>query len=185
MSVQRAADVVLAAGFPGQSRTLPDLYYNRHRDYDPTTGRYIQADPIGLDGGPNSYVYAGNNPLRYVDPEGLSTAGNVGGAIGGALGLAITRNPVGASRGAALGRTAGEIINKLCFGGDCPPCTPYPVGTIGFQYKINVRGGRDVGIPHYILYEVQQIPSTCKCIWRERTKACQAIIMYIFLSRGP
>ena len=29
--------------FPGQMKTLPDLYYNRYRDYDPTTGRYIQA----------------------------------------------------------------------------------------------------------------------------------------------
>jgi RHS repeat-associated protein len=37
-------------GFPGQRRALPDLYYNRYRDYDPTTGRYIQADPIGLAG---------------------------------------------------------------------------------------------------------------------------------------
>ena len=37
--------------FPGQSKTLADLYYNRYRDYDPTTGRYIQADPIGLAGG--------------------------------------------------------------------------------------------------------------------------------------
>ncbi|MCY7338689.1 MAG: RHS repeat protein, partial [Sphingomonas bacterium] len=36
-----------AVGFPGQTRTLADLYYNRYRDYDTTTGRYIQADPIG------------------------------------------------------------------------------------------------------------------------------------------
>ena len=36
----------LALGFPGQSRVIADLYYNRYRDYDPTTGRYIQADPI-------------------------------------------------------------------------------------------------------------------------------------------
>ena len=41
----------LAPGFPGQSRVLPDLYYNCYRDYDPTIGRYIQADPIGLGGG--------------------------------------------------------------------------------------------------------------------------------------
>ena len=61
----------LAPGFPGQSRVIADLYYNRYRDYDPSTGRYIQADPIGLAGGPNSYVYAENNPMRYVDPEGL------------------------------------------------------------------------------------------------------------------
>lgn len=30
-------------GFPGQSFTVSDLYYNRYRDYDPLTGRYIQA----------------------------------------------------------------------------------------------------------------------------------------------
>lgn len=60
-----------APGFPGQSRTLSDLYYNRYRDYDPTTGRYIQADPIGLAGGASPYSYAMNNPLRYTDPAGL------------------------------------------------------------------------------------------------------------------
>jgi RHS repeat-associated protein len=49
--------------FPGQLRTLPDLYYNRYRDYDPTTGRYVQADPIGLDGDANPYAYAINNAL--------------------------------------------------------------------------------------------------------------------------
>ena len=60
-----------APAFPGQSRTLADLYYNKYRDYDPTTGRYIQADPIGLAGGASPYSYAMNNPLRYSDPTGL------------------------------------------------------------------------------------------------------------------
>ncbi len=58
--------------FPGQTRTLSDLYYNRSRDYDPTLGRYIQADPIGLEGGTNPYAYAANNPLRFIDPSGLA-----------------------------------------------------------------------------------------------------------------
>ncbi len=62
-----------APGFPGQSRTFADLYYNRYRDYDPVTGRYIQADPIGLAGGPSLYSYAMNNPLRLMDPFGLKT----------------------------------------------------------------------------------------------------------------
>ena len=56
--------------FPGQVKTLPDLYYNRYRDYDPTTGRYIQADPIGLAGGANPYLYAEGNPVRFIDPTG-------------------------------------------------------------------------------------------------------------------
>lgn len=60
------------AGFPGQTRTLSDLYYNRYRDYDSSTGRYIQADPIGLEGGSNPYLYAEANPLKYADPYGLA-----------------------------------------------------------------------------------------------------------------
>ncbi len=57
-------------GFPGQYRTLADLSYNKYRDYDPSTGRYLQADPIGLAGGSNPYLYAEGNPVRYVDPKG-------------------------------------------------------------------------------------------------------------------
>lgn len=65
-------------GFPGQTQTLPDLYYNVYRDYDPTTGRYIQADPIGLDGGNSPYLYAEGNPVRWIDPWGLApSAGDV------------------------------------------------------------------------------------------------------------
>jgi RHS repeat-associated protein len=66
-----APSTATALGFPGQMKTLPDLWYNRHRDYDPTSGRYIQADPIGLDGDANPYGYASANPLGNIDPEGL------------------------------------------------------------------------------------------------------------------
>jgi RHS repeat-associated protein len=47
--------------------------YNYFRDYDPTTGRYIESDPIGLKGGVNNYSYVLGNSLRYIDPLGLVT----------------------------------------------------------------------------------------------------------------
>lgn len=58
-------------GFPGQVEQHSYLYYNYYRDYDPTLGRYIQADPIGLGGGNNPYLYVGGNPLKRTDPKGL------------------------------------------------------------------------------------------------------------------
>ncbi len=43
------------------------------RDYDPTTGRYIEADPLGLVDGASVYGYVRQNPGRYIDPRGEAT----------------------------------------------------------------------------------------------------------------
>ncbi len=48
------------------------LHYNRHRYYDPYSGKFISDDPIGLLGGINTHAYA-PNPIQWADPLGLSS----------------------------------------------------------------------------------------------------------------
>lgn len=45
--------------------------YNYFRYYDPSTGRYVTSDPIGLNAGVNTYGNVGQNPAYWIDSYGL------------------------------------------------------------------------------------------------------------------
>ena len=102
------------------------LHYNYHRYYDPSTGRYITSDPIGLLGGLNTYGYVGGNPLTQVDPYGLSygRAAGVGARGGAALGT-LVKPGLGTAVGAGLGALAGVGLYAagvdMMDGDDAPP----------------------------------------------------------------
>ncbi|WP_084668252.1 RHS repeat-associated core domain-containing protein [Myxococcus stipitatus] len=69
--------------FPGHNHDAEtDFFENWNRCHDPSSGRYLQSEPnqrsprfatiTARQGfGAPSYAYALNNPVNYVDPDGL------------------------------------------------------------------------------------------------------------------
>jgi RHS repeat-associated protein len=69
-------------------------HYNYYRDYDPSIGRYVESDPVGLKGGPNTFAYVYDSPLVFTDKRGLRGGPGIPGWGGG-------RSPSGSSTGVA------------------------------------------------------------------------------------
>ena len=78
--------------------TETGLYYYRARYYSPTTGRFLQRDPVGYASGNNFYTYCESNPVNAIDPYGLLTiivhgiGSNNGEGFSGALGDYLKAN---------------------------------------------------------------------------------------------
>ncbi|HUU97190.1 MAG TPA: RHS repeat-associated core domain-containing protein [Phycisphaerae bacterium] len=63
-------------GAPGTAPII--LQHVGFRWYDPSIGRFIQRDPIGIFGGLNVYAYMGNDALSAAEPFGLCAYGDDG-----------------------------------------------------------------------------------------------------------
>ncbi|MDB0520967.1 RHS repeat-associated core domain-containing protein [Ralstonia solanacearum] len=112
--------------FPGQVYDAETgKHYNANRDYDPASGRYVQSDPIGLNGGQwSTYSYVNGNPLIYTDPLGLWVYGTYDRSTG-----TLTLHDL----------EKGTTISGPFESGGKPFGDPIPNGT----YDILARAGRD------------------------------------------
>jgi RHS repeat-associated protein len=71
LAVADIAEIDNPLRLPGQYHDEETgLHYNFQRYYDPAVGRFINQDPIGLQGGLNLYRYV-HDPIGWMDPWGL------------------------------------------------------------------------------------------------------------------
>jgi RHS repeat-associated protein len=142
--------------FGGEYLDPTALYHLRARQYDPGTGRFLSTDAAPAataDPYVTAYMYANNDPVRFVDPSGRCPLVFVGAIIGGLLGsiVPVAGTGAGASAGAA---TVGFVL--------CAAETTVEVIAISNASQVTVPWVPDSG-PHYDPDTGDQLPSGNRC----------------------
>jgi RHS repeat-associated protein len=119
-------------GYTGQA-WLPgvNLWYYKARHYDPELGRFLQTDPIDVEGGINLYAYVGNDPINWIDPLGLAPC------------LAPSSDPGGCSL-ILVGGAGGGFGDSPTGGAQvgAPGSNKKPIAGLNTDADIVVRGKR-------------------------------------------
>jgi RHS repeat-associated protein len=139
--------------YPGQYEDAETgLSYNRFRYYDPEVGRYISADPIGLEGGLRPTGYANNQPLLVVDPEGLDPVIATVSGSSGTFKRGSQKSSVEQGGGKnpklhpIVDQSLPPAVNKQYPGGPDPTSCGEPRALTAYieQWEIDNRGGKSL-----------------------------------------
>jgi len=110
--------------YTGRENEGNGLYFYRSRYYSPLLGRFINQDPLGFAGsGPNFYAYAGNDPVDFRDPFGLTGPGTAVAGVAGTTATAAEVDAVaaplieGAATDLGVGAGFGTIVETGSAGG--------------------------------------------------------------------
>ena len=167
--------------YPGQYFDVESgLHHNMARDYDPATGRYVESDPIGLNGGINTYAYVGGNPILYFDPLGYARQGGETGrwwefndrnfqrwfhkCVKGPGDPDATREELADAYAEWVDN--GKPDGKNGCGGPPPPPLPAEPETCGEECKDKVATVVVAGGTAYVIYRcIRMIPSLAPPMW--------------------
>ncbi|TDD87298.1 type IV secretion protein Rhs [Saccharopolyspora karakumensis] len=99
--------------FPGQYFDAETgLHYNLYRYYDPSTGRYVTQDPLGLTPSPNPHSYV-LNPTGWIDPLGLMNCREAGSTPNTRDDIAHRVNNPNRNQNAVMGgESARDMLNR-------------------------------------------------------------------------
>jgi len=157
---------------------LPFIHVGE-RWYDPSSGRFLQRDPIGIEGGLNVYSYVFQHPTLFYDPDGelpvwvhegfISMTGGSGRTFADRWGdrLAGTNHPPGVATGAGL-VAAGRVPKTTVQPGQTPTtsvwrsmCVRRGYGKLGRALK----GGGVLGLGFAVIYDLRELGEEAIYAW--------------------